>query len=92
MNNFTIHSPTLSTNNGYLTFQTFKQVIKREDAVTLNKRLTLGAKRQTSVTLALSEMVTAMLVTRRGTWLAVPKYSGTNASQITHVVYIVNPA
>jgi hypothetical protein len=52
----------------------------------------LGEKRQTSVTLALSEMVTAMLVTRSGTWLAVPKYSGTNASQITHVVYIVKPA
>lgn len=37
-------------------------------------------------------MVTAILVTRSGTWLAVPKYSGTKASQITHVVYIVNPA
>lgn len=52
---------------------------------------TFGEKRQTSVTLALSEMVTAMLVTRSGTCDAVPKYSGTKASQITHVVYIVKP-
>lgn len=52
---------------------------------------TLGANKHASVTLALRDMVTAMLVTRSGTWLAVPKYSGTNASQITHVVYIVKP-
>lgn len=59
--------------------------------MSIEVRCTLGVKRQTRVTEALSEMVTAMLVTRSGTWLAVPKYSGTNDSQITHVVYIVKP-
>lgn len=36
-------------------------------------------------------MVTDMLVIRKATWFAVPKYNGTNANQITQVVYIVKP-
>ena len=43
------------------------------------------------MTLAERLMVTDIEVIRRGTWFAVPKYSGTNASQMTHVVYIVKP-
>lgn len=43
------------------------------------------------MTLADKLMVTDMDVIRNGTWLAVPKYSGTNASQMTQVVYIVKP-
>lgn len=53
---------------------------------------TLGEKRQTRVTLAERLMVTDMEVMRRGMWLPVPKYRGTKAIQMTHVVYIVNPA
>lgn len=53
--------------------------------------LTLGEKRQATVTLAERLMVTDIEVIRRGTWFAVPKYSGTNASQMTHVVYMVKP-
>ena len=56
----------------------------------LNKH-TLGENKQTSVTLALNDIVTAILVIRRGTWLAVPKYRGTKANHMTHVVYIVKP-
>lgn len=53
--------------------------------------LTFGENRQMTVTLADKLIVTDIDVSRRGTWLAVPKYKGTNASHITHVVYIVNP-
>lgn len=53
--------------------------------------LTFGEKRQTTVTLADRLIVTDMLVILRATWFAVPKYNGTNANQITHVVYIVKP-
>lgn len=53
--------------------------------------LTLGANKQTKVTLAERLMVTDMLVILKATWLAVPKYNGTKASQITQVVYMVNP-
>lgn len=53
--------------------------------------LTFGENKQTKVTLADKLMVTDILVIRRATWLAVPKYKGTKASHITQVVYIVNP-
>lgn len=43
------------------------------------------------MTLAERLMVTDILVIRRGMWFPVPKYRGTNASHITHVVYIVKP-
>lgn len=43
------------------------------------------------VTLADKLIVTDIDVILRGTWLPVPKYNGTNASQMTHVVYIVKP-
>lgn len=43
------------------------------------------------MTLAERLIVTDMLVIRNATWLAVPKYKGTKANQITHVVYIVKP-
>jgi len=51
----------------------------------------LGENRQTRVTDADKDMVTAMDVIRSGTWFPVPKYRGTKASQITQVVYIVKP-
>ena len=51
-----------------------------------------GEKRQASVTLADKLIVTDILVIRSGTWFPVPKYSGTKASQITQVVYMVKPA
>lgn len=54
--------------------------------------LTLGEKRHATVTLADRLIVTDIDVILSGTWLAVPKYSGTKASQMTHVVYMVNPA
>lgn len=54
--------------------------------------LTFGENRHATVTLADKLIVTDMLVIRSATWLAVPKYSGTNANHITQVVYIVNPA
>lgn len=53
--------------------------------------LTLGENRHATVTLADKLIVTDIDVRRSGTWFAVPKYNGTNASQITHVVYIVKP-
>lgn len=43
------------------------------------------------VTLADRLMVTDMVVILSGVWLPMPKYSGTNASHMTHVVYIVKP-
>lgn len=36
-------------------------------------------------------MVTDMVVILSGVWLPMPKYSGTNASHMTHVVYMVKP-
>lgn len=54
--------------------------------------LTLGENRHATVTLADKLIVTDIDVSRSGTWFAVPKYNGTNANQITHVVYIVKPA
>lgn len=54
--------------------------------------LTLGEKRHATVTLADRLMVTDIEVIRNGTWFAVPKYRGTKASQMTHVVYMVKPA
>lgn len=36
-------------------------------------------------------MVTDMVVILSGVWLPMPKYSGTNASHMTQVVYIVKP-
>lgn len=36
-------------------------------------------------------MVIDMVVILSGVWLPMPKYSGTNASHMTHVVYIVKP-
>lgn len=53
--------------------------------------LTLGENKQAIVTLADKLIVTDIDVILRGTWLPVPKYNGTNASQMTHVVYIVKP-
>lgn len=44
------------------------------------------------MTLADRLMVTDMEVILSGTWFAVPKYNGTKASQMTQVVYMVNPA
>ena len=51
----------------------------------------MGENKQASVTDADREMVTDMDVILSGTWFAVPKYSGTKASQMTHVVYMVKP-
>lgn len=53
--------------------------------------LTLGEKRHATVTLAERLIVTDIEVIRNGTWFAVPKYRGTKASQMTHVVYMVKP-
>lgn len=53
--------------------------------------LTFGEKRQATVTLAERLIVTDILVMRKATWFAVPKYKGTKANHITHVVYIVKP-
>lgn len=53
--------------------------------------LTLGENRHATVTLADKLIVTDIDVSRSGTWFPVPKYNGTNASQITHVVYMVKP-
>ena len=55
------------------------------------KWTTFGENKQANVTLADKLIVTDIDVIRSGTWFAVPKYKGTNASQITHVVYIVKP-
>lgn len=52
---------------------------------------TFGENRQTIVTLAERLMVTDMVVILSGVWLPMPKYSGTNASHMTQVVYIVKP-
>lgn len=57
---------------------------------TLNK-ITFGENKQARVTLADRLIVTDIDVIRSGTWFAVPKYKGTKANQITHVVYIVKP-
>lgn len=54
--------------------------------------LTFGVNRHAIVTLAERLMVTDMHVMRSGTWFAVPKYNGTKAIQMTHVVYMVKPA
>lgn len=56
-----------------------------------NMRLTFGENRQAIVTLAERLIVTDILVIRRATWFAVPKYNGTKANQITQVVYMVKP-
>lgn len=53
--------------------------------------LTFGENKQATVTLAERLIVTDMLVILKATWLAVPKYNGTKANHITHVVYIVKP-
>ena len=53
--------------------------------------LTFGENKHAMVTLADKLIVTDIDVILRGTWLAVPKYNGTNASQMTQVVYIVKP-
>lgn len=55
------------------------------------KKFTFGVNKQANVTVADKLIVTDIDVIRRGTWLAVPKYNGTKANQITQVVYIVNP-
>lgn len=57
-----------------------------------NQTLTLGENRHATVTLADKLIVTDIDVRRSGTWFPVPKYNGTKANQITHVVYIVKPA
>lgn len=54
-------------------------------------QFTFGENKQAIVTLAERLIVTDMEVMRSGTWFAVAKYNGTNASQITQVVYMVNP-
>lgn len=60
-------------------------------SITILFILTFGENRQTMVTLADRLMVTDMVVILSGVWLLIPKYSGTNASHMTHVVYIVKP-
>lgn len=62
------------------------------DTLTPGSDGTLGVKRQATVTLADRLMVTDMEVILSAMLFPVPKYSGTNANQITHVVYMVNPA
>lgn len=62
------------------------------DTLTAGSDGTLGVKRQATVTLADRLMVTDMEVILSAMLFPVPKYSGTNANQITHVVYMVNPA
>lgn len=52
---------------------------------------TFGENKHMTVTLAERLIVTDILVIRRGMWLPVAKYRGTNASHIMHVVYIVKP-
>lgn len=52
---------------------------------------TFGLKRHAMVTDADRLMVTDIEVILSATLLPVPKYNGTKASQITHVVYMVKP-
>lgn len=52
---------------------------------------TFGEKRHTIVTLADRLIVTDIVVILSGVWLPMTKYKGTNASHMTHVVYIVKP-
>lgn len=53
--------------------------------------ITFGLKRHAIVTEAERLIVTDIEVILRATLFPVPKYSGTKASHMTHVVYIVKP-
>lgn len=57
----------------------------------LSRWITFGLNRQAIVTDADRLIVTDIEVILNATLFPVPKYRGTNASHITHVVYIVKP-
>jgi len=61
------------------------------DAYSKRELLTLGEKRQMTVTKADKLMANDILMILSSIWLAVPKNRGTKASHMTQVVYIVNP-